>query len=84
MFEQVGPSQVALTGILWGGGTDPFGAPVFIFSAFENILLELRHKGLVSSQRGAEGAEGAGGVAHRRLRHAAERKAQIVELIPGL
>jgi hypothetical protein len=41
VFEQVGPSQVALTGILWGGGTDAFGAPVFVFSAFENIMLEL-------------------------------------------
>jgi hypothetical protein len=41
VFERLGPSEVALTGILWGGGTDAFGAPVFVFSAFENIVLEL-------------------------------------------
>jgi hypothetical protein len=40
VFERVGPREVALTGIMWGGGTI-WGAPVFVFSAFENIVLEL-------------------------------------------
>ena len=40
VFEQVGPNQVALVGILWGGGTLD-GAPVFIFSAMEQIEQEL-------------------------------------------
>ncbi len=40
VFEQVGPNEVALVGILWGGGTLD-GAPVFIFSAMEQIEQEL-------------------------------------------
>ena len=41
VFERVGPSEVALTGIMWGGGTGPAGEPLFVFSAIENIVLEL-------------------------------------------
>jgi hypothetical protein len=41
VFERLGGSDVALTGILWGAGTNEFGAPVFAFSALENIVLEL-------------------------------------------
>ena len=41
VFERVGPSEVALTGILWGFGTGAFGEPLYAFSAFENISLEL-------------------------------------------
>ena len=35
------PREVALTGILWGFGTGAFGEPLYAFSAFENISLEL-------------------------------------------
>jgi len=41
VFERVGPSEVALTGIMWRGGTGASGEPIFVFSAFENIVLEL-------------------------------------------
>ena len=41
VFERLGPSEVALTGIMWGSGTGAFGEPLFAFSAFENIILEL-------------------------------------------
>ena len=41
VFERVGPSEVALTGIMWGFGTGAFGEPLYAFSAFENISLEL-------------------------------------------
>jgi len=34
-------SDVFLTGVLWGGGTDENGATVFVFSAMENIEAEL-------------------------------------------
>ena len=40
VFEQVGENEIALVGILWGGGTLD-GAPVFIFSAMEQIEQEL-------------------------------------------
>ncbi len=40
VFEQAGPDEVLLVGILWGGGTLD-GAPVFIFSAMEQIEQEL-------------------------------------------
>ena len=40
VFELAGPDEVLLVGILWGGGTLD-GAPVFIFSAFEQIEQEL-------------------------------------------
>ncbi|HWB39997.1 MAG TPA: hypothetical protein VG500_02000 [Gemmatimonadales bacterium] len=40
VFEQVGPDEIVLVGVLWGGGTVD-GAPVFIFSSMENIELEL-------------------------------------------
>jgi hypothetical protein len=41
VFERVGPSEVALTGIMWGFGTGAFGEPLYAFSAFEHISLEL-------------------------------------------
>ena len=41
VFERLGPSEVALTGIMWGFGTGAFGEPLYVFSAFENITLEL-------------------------------------------
>jgi hypothetical protein len=40
VFERVGNNQIVLVGILWGGG-DLDGAPVFVFSAMENIEHEL-------------------------------------------
>jgi hypothetical protein len=40
IFERLGGSDVALTGVLWGGGTLD-GAPVIVFSAMENIEAEL-------------------------------------------
>lgn len=40
VFEQAGENEVFLVGILWGGGTLD-GAPVFIFSAMEQIEQEL-------------------------------------------
>ena len=40
VFERAGASGVFLTGVLWGGGTLD-GAPVFVFSAMENIEHEL-------------------------------------------
>ena len=40
VFEQVGENEIALVGILWGSGTLD-GAPVFIFSAMEQIEQEL-------------------------------------------
>jgi hypothetical protein len=41
VFERVGGSNVALTGLLWGGGTLDNGQSVFVFSAMENIEFEL-------------------------------------------
>jgi hypothetical protein len=41
VFERLGGSDVALTGLLWGGGTDGAGQTVFVFSAMENIEFEL-------------------------------------------
>jgi hypothetical protein len=41
VFERVGGSNVALTGLLWGGGTDENGQSVFVFSSMENIEFEL-------------------------------------------
>jgi hypothetical protein len=43
VFERVSStsSDVLLTGALWGGGTLDNGAPVFVFSAMENIEFEL-------------------------------------------
>ncbi|MGH7514475.1 MAG: hypothetical protein ACREOQ_16305 [Gemmatimonadales bacterium] len=41
VFERVGGSDIALTGLLWGGGTDASGATVFVFSSMENIEFEL-------------------------------------------
>lgn len=41
VFERLGGSDIALTGILWGGGTDGSGATIFVFSPMENIELEL-------------------------------------------
>jgi hypothetical protein len=41
IFEQLGGNQVALVGLLWGGGTNEFGATVFVFSSMENIEFEL-------------------------------------------
>jgi hypothetical protein len=40
VFELIGENEIALVGILWGGGTLD-GAPVFIFSAMEQIEQEL-------------------------------------------
>ena len=40
IFQRDGGSRVLLNGILWGGGTLD-GAPVFVFSAMENIEHEL-------------------------------------------
>jgi hypothetical protein len=40
VFEQVGENELVIVGILWGGGTLD-GAPVFIFSAMEQIEQEL-------------------------------------------
>lgn len=40
VFEQAGADEVLLVGILWGAGTVD-GAPVFIFSAMEQIEQEL-------------------------------------------
>jgi hypothetical protein len=41
VFERLGGNAVALTGMLWGGGTDEVGQSVFVFSAMENIEFEL-------------------------------------------
>jgi hypothetical protein len=43
VFERVSStsSNVLLAGTLWGGGTLDNGAPVFVFSAMENIEFEL-------------------------------------------
>ena len=40
VFERLGGNRIALVGVLWGGG-DLDGAPVFVFSAMENIEQEL-------------------------------------------
>ncbi len=40
VFERIGENEIALVGILWGGGTLD-GAPVFVFSAMEQIEQEL-------------------------------------------
>jgi len=40
VFEQVGDDEIVLVGVLWGGGTLA-GAPIFVFSAMEQIELEL-------------------------------------------
>jgi hypothetical protein len=40
VFELVGPDEVALVGVLWGGTTID-GAPAFIFSSMEQIEVEL-------------------------------------------
>jgi hypothetical protein len=42
VFERLNSaSDVALIGILWGGGTDSNGAPIFVLSPMENIEFEL-------------------------------------------
>lgn len=43
VFERLSSSSsdVFLTGILWGGGTDARGAPIFVASPMENIEFEL-------------------------------------------
>ena len=43
VFERASAStsDIFLTGILWGGGTDETGAPVFVFGSMENIQFEL-------------------------------------------
>jgi hypothetical protein len=40
VFEEAGPDEVFLVGLLWGGGTLE-GAPVFIFSSMEQVEQEL-------------------------------------------
>ena len=43
VFERASAStsDIFLTGILWGGGTDDTGAPIFVFGSMENIRFEL-------------------------------------------
>jgi hypothetical protein len=43
VFERnsLNSSDVFLIGILWGGGTNEFGAPIFVLSSMENIQFEL-------------------------------------------
>jgi len=41
VFSVTSGSNVRLTGVLWGGGTDETGATVFVFSPFANITGEV-------------------------------------------
>lgn len=41
VFQITSGTNVKLAGILWGGGTDANGRPVFVFSPFGNVTREL-------------------------------------------